>query len=247
MTLLAGRRVWIIGASSGIGAALARELHGRGCNVAISARRREELESIGQSQMLVEPLDMRNHASVQSAFERITAQVGVPDVVVVVAGYWERMDAGTFDLAAFMRHIDVNVAGLAHCIDVVLPGMLSRRSGMIVGVASVAGYRGMPGSQGYGASKAAQLNLLESLRTGLRGSGVVVQSVAPGFVETPMTSTNTFPMPFMISAQEAARAIADGIESERAEVVFPKRMMVAMKLARLVPMSWWPRLFKARA
>lgn len=243
---LEGRTAWIIGASSGIGAALADELVRRGCRVAVSARRRAELTTVSQGRMVEVPIDIADEESVRRATHEVEAAIGVPDIVVLAAGYWQRMPADAFDLRVFRAHIDVNVLGMANCIDAILPAMRARGSGVLVGIASVAGYRGMPGAQGYGASKAAQLNLLESLRAGLHGTGVLVQSVAPGFVETPMTAANTFPMPFIVSPRHAARVIADGIARGRAEVVFPRRMMVAMKLARLVPAAWWPALMAPR-
>ncbi len=247
MKPLTGQRAWVIGASSGIGAAAAQELERHGCRVAISARRIAELQTVAGDSMTVVALDMTDDETVRSAARAVRSALGGLDLVIMVAGYWERMDAKSFDRAAFVRHIDVNVIGMANCIDAVLPAMLEAGSGTIVGVASVAGYRGMPGAQGYGASKAAQLNLLESLRTGLRGSGVTVQTVAPGFVDTPMTASNRFPMPFMISAPAAARSIVRGIERGRAEIVFPLPMAITMKLARLVPQQWWPRLMGERA
>lgn len=245
MKALVGSRAWVIGASSGIGAAVAQELVRRGCVVAVSARRPQELAEVSRGRMLEVPVDMSDAAAVQRAAERITAELGAPDIVVIAAGYWQRMQADAFDREAFMRHIDVNVGGMANCIDAVLPQMRQRGSGIIVGIASVAGYRGFPGAQGYGASKAAQLQLLESLRCGLRGTGVQVISVAPGFVDTPMTAENTFPMPFMTTVDVAAQRIVRGIERGRAEVVFPWPMMVMMKLARLVPAAWWPVLMRS--
>ncbi len=247
MTTIAGSRAWIIGASSGIGAALADEMHRRGAQVAISARRADALAQVSAGRMLEVPLDIADMQAVVDAARAVRAAMGELDIVVIAAGYWKRMEAAGFDVEEFQRHIDANVMGMAHCIAAVLPEMSARGSGSIVGISSVAGYRGMPGSQGYGASKAAQLNLLESLRCGMHGTGVHIQTVAPGFVETPMTATNTFPMPFLVSAERAATAIADGIEHETPEIVFPLPMAIAMKTARLVPQRWWPRLFGNRA
>ncbi len=244
MTDLHGKNVWIVGASSGIGAALAHELKNRGCRLAISARRQASLDAVSRGQMLVVPLDVENADEFQTVAQRIRAELGPIDVVVFAAGFWEQMDAGGFDRTLFARHIEANVMGMANGIAAVLPDMVAQGSGQIVGLSSVAGYRGMPGAQGYGAAKAAQINLLESLRCGMRGTGVVVQTVAPGFVETPMTAANEFPMPFIITATSAAKRIADGIAREKAEIVFPLPMMLAMKLARLVPNAVWPRFFK---
>lgn len=243
---LQGQRAWVIGASSGIGAAVAEELLQRGCSVAISARNTEALAAVSAGRMLAVPLDMNDAEALDTAQARIRTQLAGLDIVVIAAGYWQRMDADELDVAEVARHMHVNVIGMATAIAAVLPGMRAQGSGSIVGISSVAGYRGMPGAQGYGASKAAQLNLLESLRTGLRGTGVLVQTVSPGFVRTPMTSTNTFPMPFIIEPDRAARYIVDGIAKRSAEVVFPPAMAVVMKLARFVPNALWPLLMAPR-
>jgi short-subunit dehydrogenase len=129
----------------------------------------------------------------------------------------------------------------------VLPAMLEARAGLIVGIASVAGYRGLPNSEAYGTTKAAQINLLESLRVDLRRHGVKVQTVCPGFVKTEMTERNTFPMPFIVSAERAAREIAEGIAKEKPEVVFPLPMMLLMKTARFVPVAAWGALLSRAA
>jgi short-subunit dehydrogenase len=121
----------------------------------------------------------------------------------------------------------------------VLPGLVGQGRGHVVGIASVAGYRGLAGSEAYGATKAAQLNLLEAMRASLSPKGIRVTTVAPGFVRTEMTSTNEFPMPFLIDADEAGRTIADGLESGDANIVFPKRMALAVGVARFVPGRLW--------
>lgn len=244
MSNWASRTAWVIGASSGIGAAVAKELTSRGCRVAISARNADALHEVSGDDMLVVPVDIAQRTSVESAASEVLRTFGEFDLVIVVAGYWQQMSGQAFDFDVFAAHNDVNTLGLARCAAAVLPHMQANGRGTFVGVSSVAGYRGMPGSSGYGPSKAAQLNLLESLRCDLRGTGVAVQTVAPGFVRTPMTDVNTFKMPFLIEADEAARHIVDGIDRGKAEIVFPRNMMLAMKLARLVPQQLWPRLFK---
>ena len=132
---------------------------------------------------------------------------------------------------------------MSNAIAAVLPAMLRRRSGTIAGVASVAGYRGLAGAEAYGATKAAQINLLESLRIHLARTGVQVTTVCPGFVRTDLTAGNPFPMPFIIDADQAARSICDGLERERTEIVFPARMALLMKAARLVPARAWTALW----
>jgi len=239
---IAGSRIWVTGASSGIGAALARELEERGAHVAISARRKEKLDEIADGKMHVEPLDVTDREATVAAGAAIRAHLGGLDVAVLNAGAWDQVGVTRWDSSVFRQHFDVNLMGTVHCIEAVLPAMLEAEKGMIAGVASVAGYRGLPNSEAYGATKAAQINLLESMRIDLRKRGVQVQTICPGFVKTEMTERNTFPMPFIITAEEAAKRMADGIAKEKAEVVFPLPMMLMMKAARFVPVAPWAGL-----
>ncbi|MBA2552760.1 MAG: SDR family NAD(P)-dependent oxidoreductase [Geodermatophilaceae bacterium] len=243
---IAGSRIWVTGASSGIGAALARELEERGAQVAISARRKDKLDEVADGRMHVVPVDVTDKEAMLAAAASIRAEFGGIDVVVLNAGAWDQVRVDRWDSEVFRRHFEVNLMGLVHGVEAVLPAMLDAHAGMIVGIASVAGYRGLPNSEAYGATKAAQINLLESLRVDLRRRGVKVQTVCPGFVKTEMTERNSFPMPFIIPAERAARYIADGIAKEKAEVVFPLPMMLMMKTARLLPVAAWGALL-ARA
>jgi short-subunit dehydrogenase len=235
----AGQRIWVVGASSGIGAALARELHRRGAVVAVSARSPEHLERVAGGEMAVVAADVTDRAAIAAAARAAERSLGGLDMVIWCAGYWKQVDATAWDPDTFSRHVEVNLLGLNNVLDAVLPGMVAAGRGHIVGVASVAGYRGLPGSEAYGATKAAQINLLESLRASLFHRGIHVTTVCPGFVRTPMTAANTFPMPFIIEAEDAARRIADGLERGRMEIVFPLRMAVIMKLARFLPVRLW--------
>ncbi|MFI7061321.1 SDR family NAD(P)-dependent oxidoreductase [Kribbella sp. NPDC050124] len=237
---LTGRRTWIVGASSGIGAALAGELADRGARVAVSARRTEALEKVAGGRMAVVPVDVTDAEAVRLAADRVVEELGGLDIVVLSAGYWKQM--GEFDAESFQRHLDVNLSGLAHCLDVVIPLLRTARAGLIVGIASVAGYRGLPGAEAYGATKAAQINLLEALRVSLRRDGIHVATVCPGFVDTEMTRSNRFPMPFIVSPQRAAQEIADGIERRRTRITFPWQMAWLARLGKLVPDSLWTRL-----
>jgi short-subunit dehydrogenase len=227
------RKAWIIGASSGIGAALADELQKNNWQVVRSARSSGDIF-----------IDVADDASVKKAAEEYLSSYGAFDLVVVMAGFWQQMGAKNFDLEVFKTHNNTNVVGLARCVEAVLPKMIAQDSGTFVGVSSVAGFRGLGGSAGYGPSKAGQLNLLESLRVDLHKTNVRVLSVAPGFVETPMTSVNKFPMPFIIKADRAAKFITDGMERATPEIVFPPKMALAMKIAKLVPPRIWPKLFR---
>lgn len=239
MTSMDRRRVWITGASSGIGAALANELADRGAVVAISARREDKLNEVSGGRMTVVPLDVTDHEAVLTAASTVRAAIGEIDVIVLNAGAWTQTDVNEWDAAAFRQQVEVNLLGANSGIAAVLPRMLERRSGQIVIMASVAGYRGIPGSEAYGSTKAALLHLAEALRSDLAPAGIHVQAVSPGFVKTDLTDANAFPMPFLIEPDEAARSIADGMESSRPEIVFPLPMAVTMRLAKLVPQRLW--------
>ena len=239
---LSGKVAWVVGGSSGIGAALARELQSRGAKVAISARREDELAEVAAGTMLAVTSDVTDAASLMAAASHIRDELGPIDLVVLSAAYWKQMSASDWDTEIFNRHVQVNLVGMSNTIAAVLPQMLARRSGVIAGIASVAGYRGLAGSEAYGATKAAQINLLESLRIHVAGSGVRVTTICPGFVRTDATAGNTFPMPFIIEADTAGRAICDGLERNRTEIVFPVPMAILMKAARLVPAGVWSAL-----
>lgn len=260
-----GRTAWVVGASSGIGAATARELAARGAHVVVSARRREALEQLAAEnpeRMTAVPVDITEPDSVRAAWHEMAAAPGEPDLVIVSAGYWKQTEPGTFGGAEFARHVAVNLTGLGNVLDVVIPAFVSRETQengrhdahhdsnhhvtyqrpVIASIASVAGYRGIPGGEFYGATKAGQINLLEALRGALGPRGVDVVTVCPGFVETDMTEGNSFPMPFMVSPERAADEICDGLAAGKPEIVFPKRMMAAMKMARLMPVRPWAAL-----
>ncbi len=235
---------WVVGGSSGIGAAAARELVRRGARVAVSARREDQLREVARGRMLVVPADVTDADALATAAERIRAELGPIDIALLSAGYWKQMDPGDWDTGVFDQHVRVNLSGMSNAIAAVLPAMLERRSGLIAGISSVAGYRGLAGAEAYGATKAAQINLLESLRVHVARTGVRVCTICPGFVRTDLTSGNRFPMPFMIEPEQAARSMCDGIERERAEIVFPARMALAMKAARFIPAGLWPALWR---
>jgi NAD(P)-dependent dehydrogenase (short-subunit alcohol dehydrogenase family) len=241
---LTGRRVWIVGASSGIGAALAGVLDARGAHVAVSARRESALRDLAGDRMAVVPVDITDAAAVRRATDQVVEELGGLDIVVLSAGYWKQLTE--FDAASFQQHLDVNLSGMAHCLEAVIPRLQAAGAGIIVGISSVAGLRGLPGAEAYGATKAAQINLLEALRVGLQPKGIDVVTVCPGFVDTEMTETNQFPMPFMVTAPVAARMIADGIEKQKARIVFPWQMEVFAQLAPLVPDRLWARLFRPK-
>ena len=239
----AGRRVWLIGASYGIGAALARELLGRGAQVALSARKRELLEQVaaGHAAARVQPLDITDHASVLAARDALLQAWGGIDLVLVVAGTHTEMRAQDFDIARARQLLEVNLHGVLNCVDAALPPLLAQGTGGIAIVSSVAGYIGLPRALIYGASKAALINFTESLYGDLRPLGIGVYLVNPGFVDTPLTRKNDFRMPALMPADEAARVTLDEMAAGRFEIHFPKRFTRGLKLLRILPyrMQLW--------
>jgi short-subunit dehydrogenase len=247
MKLGDGTTVWVTGASSGIGAALVRELAGRGCRVAASARRADRLEELAAGapgEVIAVPADVTDRAAMMAAAESVRERFGAIDLAVLNAAYWGQFSVEAWDTDVIRRHFDTNVIGMVHGVEAVLADMRRRRSGAIAGMASVAGYRGLPRSEAYGATKAAEINMLESLRIDLRPLGIAVHTICPGFVRTDLTAKNTFPMPFMLEPDEAARRIVRGLEKGKAEIAFPLPMLVLMKTARVVPVRLWAEAFR---
>jgi short-subunit dehydrogenase len=242
-----GASVWVTGASSGIGAALVRELAGRGCRVAASARRAEKLEELAAAaggDVLPVPADVTDRDAMLAAADTIRERFGAIDLAILNAAHWGQFSVESWDTDVIRRHFDTNVLGMVHGIEAVLADMRRRRSGAIAGMASLAGYRGLPRSEAYGATKAAEINMLESLRIDLRPLGISVHTVCPGFVRTDLTVKNTFPMPFMLEADDAARRIVGGLEKGKAEIAFPLPMLAMMKVARVVPVRLWAEAFR---
>jgi NAD(P)-dependent dehydrogenase (short-subunit alcohol dehydrogenase family) len=233
-------RVWIVGASSGIGAALARELLARGARVALSARREEPLRelagaALGEGRALVAPVDVLDAAAVRAAHQSVIEQWQGIDLVVWVAGTYQSMRAFDFDLVAARRIMQVNVDGLLNGLACVLPMLISQRAGAIGIVSSVAGYGGLPRALVYGPSKAALNNLAQSLYLDLHPLGVGVHLINPGFVETPLTDLNDFEMPALMPVEAAARRMVEGFEQGRFEIHFPRRFTLVLKLLSLLP------------
>ncbi|MBC7684116.1 MAG: SDR family NAD(P)-dependent oxidoreductase [Bdellovibrionales bacterium] len=232
-----GKRVWLIGASTGIGAACGHLMTDLGARVAFSARSSDKLQTIcaGVPGALAVPLDVTDRASVGRACESVVAAFGGLDLVLVVAGGYNEMRADSLDLKAANDMIDLNLRGVFNCLDVALPLLLAQKSGGIGIVASVAGYGGLPKALVYGPTKAALINLTESLYLDLHAKGIAVYQVNPGFVDTPLTAHNEFKMPALMSADDAAAEIVDGIERGQFHIHFPKRFTNSMRLARLLP------------
>lgn len=237
-----GKRVWVIGASSGIGAALARALLTQGARVALSARNAHGLEQIAATSgatALVLPLDVADAAAVVPALQRVVAAWGGIDLVVWCAGSHHPVRAWELDAADARRLVDVNLNGVINGLPALVRQLLQQNSGGMAIVSSVAGYGGLPSALVYGATKAALINLAETLYLDLAPRGIGVYLINPGFVKTPLTDKNTFKMPALISADEAAREIIAGFARGSFEIHFPRRFTLWLKLLRLLPYRWY--------
>ena len=234
-------RVVISGASSGLGLALARHYLQQGAQVAACARRADLLQILSEQypgQVYCYPLDVRDAAALQAAAQDFISRAGVPDIVIANAG----VSRGTVtdyaeDIDAFQQVMDINVLGVVKTFQPFMSAMRKAGNGTLVGVASVAGFRGIPGSEAYSASKAALISYLESLRVELHGSGVSVVTLCPGYIETPMTEINPYAMPFILPADEAARRMARVIAARKSFAVVPWQMGLVGSVMKLLP-NW---------
>lgn len=245
--------IFITGASSGMGQALARRYAQAGWRLALLARRGELLQQWideqgwGPQVAQAYGADVSQPDQVAQAAQRCVSQQGWPDVVVANAGISVGMDmADARDLAVLQDTLSTNVAGVAATFQPFVQAMRDRGSGTLVGVASVAAVRGLPGHAAYCASKAAVVALCESLRGECRGSGVRVVTLLPGYVATPLTAGNRYPMPFLMSADEFARQAFRAIEAGVSERVIPWPMAVVAALLKVLPNAWFDRLFAGR-
>jgi NAD(P)-dependent dehydrogenase (short-subunit alcohol dehydrogenase family) len=240
-----GRRVWLIGASTGIGRATAELLHSKGAKVIVSARSASALDALAAQcpglQALA--LDATDEAAVKSAAAQLLA-AGPLDLVMYCAGTYAAVRAQDMQPGDIAHHMQVNYLGAVYSIAAVLPAMLAAGKGHISVVSSVAGFRGLPKSLAYGPTKAALINLAETLYIDLHDAGIGVSVVNPGFVQTPLTAQNTFHMPALISPAQAAIDIVANWERGRFEIHFPKRFTHWMKLLRIVPYSLYFRLIR---
>jgi NADP-dependent 3-hydroxy acid dehydrogenase YdfG len=234
-----GQRVWVIGASSGIGEACANALIKAGAKVALSSRREERLNSIAAlgkpGQTLVLPLDVTNDAQLTNGYQLIQSTWGGVDLLLFVSGVYVPLRADNFDIAVAEQTIDANLLGPMRAVALVLPEMLKAHAGHIAIVGSVAGYSGLPKALAYGPSKAAIINFCETLYYDLLPQGVSVHMISPGFVATEATAQNDFEMPALISAEEAATEIMSGLEKGEFDIHFPKRFSGFLKFLRILP------------
>jgi len=236
-----GRTVWLVGASTGIGRATAEKLHGLGARVVVSARNADALGAFTAAHPGSEAiaLDTTDHAAMRAAAAQIIASHGAIDLVAYFAGTYSALRATAFDLDVALRHVQVNYVGALYLLDAVLPPLLAQgragRPAHLSLVSSVAGFRGLPQSLAYGPTKAALINLAETLYLDLSPSGVGVSLINPGFVETPLTAQNSFRMPALISPAQAADEVVAGWARGEFEIHFPKRFTHWMKALRHLP------------
>ena len=230
-----GQRVWLIGASSGIGEATAKLLMQRGARLALTSRSLDALTALADGNAHVARADVTDHASLRAAFESICATLGGIDVVIINAGTHQPVRAWELDAAAAEELVQVNLVGAMNLSALLAPYFAQSGGGRLAITASVAGYGGLPTGLVYGATKAALINFAETLYLDLAPRGVAVHLINPGFVKTPLTDLNDFKMPALIGADEAAREILAGIERGSFEIHFPKRFTRVLKLLNLLP------------
>ena len=231
----------ITGASAGIGRALAIKLARADFQVVLSARREETLREVAQAhpdladKLHVYPLDVTDLEACKRVFAQVEAEVGEIDTFILNAGDYDPMPLDDFDPEIFRRLIEVNYLGAVNGLAAALPAMRARGRGQILLTASLSAYRGLPQAAPYGASKAAVLNMAESLRPALDGSGVGLRVINPGFVKTRLTEKNRFAMPQLITPEGAADYIIKELDRDAFEIVFPKRFGYTLKALRLLP------------
>ena len=239
------RRIWLIGASSGIGLALARKLLAQGHRVALSARRSAplgELAAAYPEQELVAPCDVTQRADIDTAVRRIDNAFGALDTIIYNAGTCEYIDQGQVDAALVERVMATNFIGLAHCLEAAMPLLRKGEQAQIAAVSSSAAYLPLPRAEAYGASKAAMNYFLHTLRLDVARHGISVNVICPGFVKTPLTDRNDFAMPCQISAEQAADAIIAGLQRNQKEIHFPRRFTGVLKLLSLLPLGLQQKL-----
>ncbi len=241
-------KVFITGASSGIGQALAQHYAKEGAIIGLAARRADLLNKLQDSlstETAIYPLDVRNAEALEKAAHDFISRFGAPDIVIANAG----VSAGTLtenkdDLNTFKGVLDINLLGMVHTFQPFIGTMKKSGQGSLVGIASVAGIRGLPGAGAYSASKAAVIAYLESLRVELSLDGISVTTIAPGYIKTPMTDINQYAMPFLMAPEVAAKKFAQAIAKKKRFVVIPWQMGWLARIMRCVPPFLWDYMMK---
>lgn len=236
--------VWITGASSGIGSAVALEMANRGWQVVISARSRNKLDKVAalHSNITAIACDVTDRDGMSKAAQKIEAEIGSLAMIIANAGIYLPTHFPKFDVSIFDDSFAVNLTGTVNMIAASYPYMIERNKGQIVLVSSVAGYNGLPTSAAYGATKAALLNMGEAMAVDLAKYGLSVNMVAPGFIDTPATQKNTFHMPALMDVTKAAKAMVDGLEKNHTRITFPKRFTFWLRLLTFLPRQFYVRL-----
>lgn len=245
MKTVSGKTIWIIGASSGIGRALAQELDRRGATLILSARRADALTALGaelEGDHILLPLDVADIEQVEQAAQTISAQINRIDSIVHLAAVYDPVRIDSMDIAKVRDLVNVNVMGTFHVLHAVLPILIKQGFGQLALCGSVAGFRGLPNGQPYSATKAAVINIAETLK--LEHPTLDIKVINPGFVRTPLTDKNDFTMPMIIEPSDAATAIADGLVKSSFEIHFPKRFTLFIKLLRILPNASYFQLAK---
>ena len=231
------KKIWITGASSGIGKSVAEKSANEGWKVAVSARRKELLDELAKNTNIVSfPLDVTNRNQINEVFKNILDNFGELDICLFSSGTYEPKDEQNIDPDKIKNVINVNFIGVIDCVKSVERYFKDKKSGHISIVSSIAGYRGLPNSSGYGPSKAALTNFSESIYFDFKKFGVRVSVVSPGFIKTPLTDKNEFPMPFLKTPEYAAEKIFNGlVKSSAFEIHFPKGLTLTLKFLRILP------------
>ena len=231
------KKIWITGASSGIGKAVAEKFAAEGWKVAVSARRKELLQDMAKDQNISSfPLDVTDRSQINNVFKNILKEFGNIDVCLFSSGTYEPKDEQNIDPDKIKNVINVNFLGVIDCVKTVEEYFKNKKTGHISIVSSIAGYRGLPNSSGYGPSKAALTNFCESIYFDFKKFGVRVSVISPGFIKTPLTDKNEFPMPFLKTVDYAANQIFNGlVKSNAFEIHFPKGLTLTLKFLRILP------------
>ena len=245
------KTIWIVGASAGIGAALAQKFHKNPTSpnqkIIISARNADKLRAFADEMPGITPVavNVTDPNAVKMAISSIEDQFGLPDLVVLAAGIYSPMKVAGFSAETIRSHMDTNYMGIVNCLEPLLAKMRARKSGEIAVVASVAGYRGLPNAAAYGPTKAALINLCETLHTELTNSGVLLRVINPGFVKTRLTDKNDFAMPYLLTPDEAAGFMYRNLCGNNGfEIAFPPPFVRQLKITRILPYGLYFKLMR---